>query len=177
MYLPPQSKDTEQFNQLKDPLICPFVSLLFLHPNPVGTTNLFFISKTCYIDDKIIHYIYTVYNLLGFSLVQFSSVAQSCLTLCDPMNHSTPGLPVHHQLLEFTQTHVHPVDDAIQPSHSLSFPSSPAPSPSQHQVLFQWVNYSHDIYSLYLHVFIYFIYMYLFLFGCTGSSLLPTVFL
>ena len=54
---------------------------------------------------------------------QFSSVAQSCLTLCDPMNHSTPGLPVHHQLVEFTQTHVHRVGDAIQPSHPLSSPS------------------------------------------------------
>ena len=66
---------------------------------------------------------------------QFSSVAQSCLTLCDPMNHSTPGLPVHHQLLEFTQTHVHRVGDAIQPSYPLSSPSPPAPNPSQHQGL------------------------------------------
>ena len=69
--------------------------------------------------------------------VQFSSVAQSCPTLCDPMNRSTPGLPVHHQLLEFTQTHVHRVGDAIQPSHPLSSPSPPAPNPSQHQSLFQ----------------------------------------
>ena len=67
---------------------------------------------------------------------QFSSVAQSCLTLCDPMNRSTPGLPVHHQLPEFTQTHIHPVSDAIQPSHPLLSPS-PAPNPSQHQSLFQ----------------------------------------
>ena len=65
--------------------------------------------------------------------VQFSSVAQSCLTLCDPMNRSTPGLPVHHQLPEFTQTHGHRVSDAIQPSHPLSSPSPLAPSPSQHQ--------------------------------------------
>ena len=71
------------------------------------------------------------------NLVQFSSVTQSCPTLCDPMNHSTPGLPVHHQLLEFTQTHVHRVSDAIQPSHPLSSPSPPAPNPSQHQSLFQ----------------------------------------
>ena len=69
--------------------------------------------------------------------VQFSSVAQSCLILCDPMNRSTPGLPVHHQLLEFTQTHVHRVSDAIQASHPLSSPSPPAPNPSQHQGLFQ----------------------------------------
>ena len=69
-----------------------------------------------------------------FSLVQFSSVAQSCPTLCDPMDCSTPGLPVHHQLPEFTQTHVHWVGDAIQPSHPLQSPSPPAPNPSQHQV-------------------------------------------
>ena len=66
---------------------------------------------------------------------QFSSVAQSCPTLCDPMNRSTPGLPVHHQLLEFTQTHIHRVSDAIQPSRPLSSPSPPAPNPSQHQSL------------------------------------------
>ena len=68
---------------------------------------------------------------------QFSLVAQSCPTLCDPMNCSTPGLPVHHQLPEFTQTHVHRVGDAIQPSHPLSSPSPPAPNPSQNQSLFQ----------------------------------------
>ena len=67
------------------------------------------------------------------SSVQFSSVTQSCLTLCDPMNRSTPGLPVHHQLPEFIQTHVHWVSDAIQPSHPLSSPFSPTPSPYQHQ--------------------------------------------
>ena len=64
--------------------------------------------------------------------LQFSSVAQSCLTLCDPMNHSTPVLPVHHQFLEFTQTHYHRVGDAIQPSHPLSPPSPPALNLSQH---------------------------------------------
>ena len=68
---------------------------------------------------------------------QFSSVAQLCPTLCDPMNRSMPGLPVHHQLLEFTQTQVYRVSDAIQPSHPLSSPSPPAPNPSQHQSLFQ----------------------------------------
>ena len=68
---------------------------------------------------------------------QFSSVAQSCPTLCDPMNRSTPGLPVHHHFPEFTQTHVHRVRDAIQPSHSQSSPSSPTPNPSQHHSLFQ----------------------------------------
>ena len=75
---------------------------------------------------------------------QFSSVTQSCPTLCDPMNRSTPGLPVHHQLPEFTQTHVHRVSVAIQPSHPLSSPSPPAPNPSQHQSLFQWVNLSRE---------------------------------
>ena len=67
------------------------------------------------------------------SWVQFSSVAQLCPTLCDPMNCSTPGLPVHYQLPEFTQTHVHRVSDAIQPSHPLLSPFPPAPNPSQHQ--------------------------------------------
>ena len=76
---------------------------------------------------------------------QFSSVTQSCPTLCDPMNSSTPGLPVHHQLPEFTQTYVHPVSDAIQPSHPQSSPSPPAPNPSQHQSLFQWLNSSHEV--------------------------------
>ena len=77
--------------------------------------------------------------------VQFRSVAQSCPTLCEPMSHSMPGLAVHHQLPEFTQTHVHWVGDAIQPSHSLSFPSPPASHPSQHQSLFQWVNSLHEM--------------------------------
>ena len=71
------------------------------------------------------------------SRVQFSSVTQSCLILCDPMNRSMPGLPVHHQLPEFIQTHVHRVGDAIQPSHPLSSPSPPAPNPYPHQSLFQ----------------------------------------
>ena len=74
-----------------------------------------------------------------------SSVTQSCPTLCDPMNCSTLVLPVHHQLLEFTQTHVHRVSDAIQPSHPLSSPSPPAPNHSQHQSLFQCVNSLHEV--------------------------------
>ena len=77
--------------------------------------------------------------------VQFSSVAQLCPTLCDPMNCSRPGLPVHHHLPEFTLTHIHRVHDAIQPSHPLSSPSPPAHNPSQHQSLFQWVNSSHEV--------------------------------
>ena len=79
----------------------------------------------------------------GLVTFQIRSVAQLCPTLCDPMNRSTPGLPVHHQLPEFTQTHVHWVSDAIQPSHPLSSPSPLAPNPSQHQSfpisqLFAW---------------------------------------
>ena len=77
--------------------------------------------------------------------VQFSSVTQSCPTLWDPMKCSMPGLYVHQQLLEFTQTHAHRVSDAIQPSHPLSSTSPPAPNPSQHQGLFQLVNSSHEV--------------------------------
>ena len=94
----------------------------------------------------------------GWGHAQFSSVTQSCLTLCDPMNRSMPGLPVHHHLPEFTQTHVHWVRDAIQPSHPRLSPSPPAPNPSQHQSLFQWVNSSHEVskvleFQLYHHFF------------------------
>ena len=86
---------------------------------------------------------------------QIRSVAQLCLTLCDPVNRSTPGLPVHHQLPEFTQTQVHRVRDAIQPSHPLSSPSPPAPNPSQHQSLsnestlrVRWPKYWSFIFSI-----------------------------
>ena len=75
-----------------------------------------------------------IQDICFFSSVHFSSVAQSCPTLCDHMNRSTPGIPVLHHLLEFTQTHVHQVSDAIQPSHPLSSPSPPAPNPS----LLEW---------------------------------------
>ena len=83
--------------------------------------------------------------VIALSSVQFSSVTQSCPTLCNPMNRSTPSLPVHHQLPESTQTHVHRVGDAIQTSHPLLSPSPPAPNPSQHQGLFQWVSSSHEV--------------------------------
>ena len=76
---------------------------------------------------------------------QFSSVTQSCPTLCYPMDCSTPGFPVHHQLPEFTQTHVHRVSNAIQPSHPLSSPSPPAFNLSQHQGLSQWVSSLHQM--------------------------------
>ena len=84
-------------------------------------------------------------HLSHLDAVQFSSVTQSCPSLCDPMNHSIPGLPVHHQLPESTQTNVHWVGDAIQPSHSLSSPSPPAPNPSQYQGPFQWVSSLHQV--------------------------------
>ena len=79
------------------------------------------------------------------AIVQFSSIAQSCLTLFDPMNLSMPGLPVHQKLPEFTQTHAHWVSDAIQPCHPLSSPSPLAPNPSEHLGLFQWVNSSNEV--------------------------------
>ena len=84
-------------------------------------------------------------SFILFTSAQFISVVQSCPTLCNPINRSTPGLPVHHQLPEFIQTHVRRVTDAIQPSHPLSSPSPPAPNPSQHQSLFQWVNSSREV--------------------------------
>ena len=92
---------------------------------------------------KVMSLLFNVLSRLVITFLPRSAAAapvkslQSCLTLCDPMNRSTPGLPVHHQLLEFTQTHVHQVRDAIQPSHPRSSPSPPAPNPSQHQSLFQ----------------------------------------
>ena len=93
----------------------------------------------------VVMYGYESWTIKKFSSVQFSSVAQSCPTLCNPMNCSTPGLPVHHQLPEFTQTHVHWVSDAIQPSHPLLSPSPPTFNLSQHQGLFKWVSSSHQV--------------------------------
>ena len=86
-----------------------------------------------------------IVKLVPFSSIQFASVAQSCPTLCDPMNRSMPGVPVHHQLPEFTQTHVDWVSDAIQPSHPLSSSSPPTFNLSQHQGLFKWVSSSHQV--------------------------------
>ena len=85
------------------------------------------------------------FTSVQFSSVQFILVAQSCPTLCHPMNRSTPGLPVHHHLPEFIQTHVHRVRDATQPSHPRPSPSPPALNLSQHQGLFQWVISSHQM--------------------------------
>ena len=89
--------------------------------------------------------IYSMENDYYKNIVTFSSVTQSCLTLCDPTDCSTPGLPVHHQLPECTQSHVHWVSDAIQPSHPLSSPFPPAFNLSQHQDLFQWVSSLHQV--------------------------------
>ena len=87
----------------------------------------------------------SICSLNSMTIFQFSSVAQSCQTLWDPMNRSMPGVPVHHQLREFTQTHVHWVGDAIQPSNPLSSPSPPALNSSQHQGLFKWVSSSNQV--------------------------------
>ena len=88
---------------------------------------------------------FSLWWLLLLAAHQIKSVVQSYPTLCNPMNPSMPGLPVHHQLPEFSETHVHQVSDGIQPSHPLSSPSPLAPNPSQHQSLFQWVNPSHEV--------------------------------
>jgi len=85
-------------------------------------------------------------NIMVSGPIRSDQITRSVVSdFCDPMNSSTPGLPVHHQLPEFTQIHVHQVSDAIQPSHPLSSPSPPAPNPSQHQSLFQWVNSSLEV--------------------------------
>ena len=102
----------------------------------ITQTNIFY---------SLLILIFSLSTVLMTRVIHFSSVPQSCPTLCDPMNRSTPGLPVHHQLLEFTQNHVHWVGDAIQPSHPLSSPSPPAPNPFQHQSLFQWINSLHEV--------------------------------
>ena len=94
---------------------------------------------------SLAHSIVFLYFFALFTLVRFSSVVQSCLTLCDSMNCSMPGFRIHHQLLDFTQTHDHWVGDAIQPSHPLSSPSPPALNLSQHQGLFQWASSSHQV--------------------------------
>ena len=91
------------------------------------------------------HFLSSTVVALGIQNISVQFSCSVCPTLCNPMNHSTPGLPVHHQLPEFTQTHIHWVGDDIQPSHPLSSPSPSAPNPSQHQGLFQWVNSSHEV--------------------------------
>ena len=146
--------------KLKIELPCdPAIPLLCIYPEKIKTliwkdthnpnihTALFTIAKTwkqpkCPSTDKWVKMWETD---IAIYIYQFSTVAQSCPTLCDHMKCSAPGVLVHHQLLEFTQTHVHWVGDATQPSHPLSSPSPPAPNPFQHQSLFQWVNSSHEV--------------------------------
>ena len=111
----------------------------FSSPRLCSSTPLFTFQSKCHLTQEAFpDFLGASLHAIQFhSLYQFTSVAQSCPTLCDPMNCSMPGLPVHHQLPEFTQTHIHRVGDAIQPSHPLSSPSPPAPNPSHHQSLFQ----------------------------------------
>ena len=121
--------------------------MLLIHPqskNPL--TYPWFVSlESGFLCSSWISFASRLWIFGPISSVQFSSVAQLCLTLCDPMNHSMPGLPVHHPFPEFPQTHVHRVDDAIQPSHPLLSPSPPALNLSQHQGLFQWVSSSQQV--------------------------------
>ena len=122
-----------------------FLSLQSLPPDPNQLTVKLLIGRDQaeFIFNHMCQHVYNVHRLFFviflknacFEYTQFSSVAQSYPTLCDPMNHNIPGLPIHHQLPEFTQTHVHRVRDAIQPFHPLLSPS-PAPNPSHHQSLF-----------------------------------------
>ena len=138
----------------------------YFSPNSIPPYNLllfFFSQQFCYIDvESALPLLHNSFPSLVASLslslslflcsgkflwwyLQFSTITQSCLTLCDPVDCSTPGFPVHHQLPELTQTHVHWVGDAIQPSHPLSSPSPPAFNLPQNQGLFQWVSSSHQV--------------------------------
>ena len=150
-----QQRDSAMHILISIFLLTPLPSRL---PHNIEQSSLSYTVGLCWLSFKIQQCIHVAFfkmhsfstlktSVLAFSFfsqllssVQFSSVTQSCPTLCDPMNRSMPGLPVHHQLPEFTQTRAHRVGDAIQPSHPLSSPSPPAPNPSQHQGLFQWVN-------------------------------------
>ena len=141
--LPPESQTRRSSHGLQDPGISTWFkgthvphSMACRHAIKNHLGKLYFFLSKWFKDNVLLVCVYSV---------QFSSVTQSCPTVCNPMNCSTPGLPVHHQLPEFTQTHVHQVGDAIQPSHPQSSPSPPAPNPSYHQSLFQWVNSSHEV--------------------------------
>ena len=127
------------FKLMSIALVMPSNYLILCRPHLLPPSV--FPSIRVFSNESTFHMRWPKYWSFCFSIIplsdQIRSVAQSCLTLCDPMNRSTPGLPVHHQFPEFTQTHVHRVGDAIQPSHPLSSPSPPAPNPSQHQSLFQ----------------------------------------
>ena len=124
-------------------------ALRTVYPNPGGFDEEFYNNDskvgTGWRCEQSLHCLNLNSGSVQFSSIQFSSVTQLCPTLCDPMNCCIPGLPVHHQLPESTQTHVHWVDDAIQPSHPLSSPSHPALNLSLHQGLFKWISSSHQV--------------------------------
>ena len=145
--------------------VSPLIKCLFISFSDLNNWVVFFLSFMSsiyiyiyiYISIELCLYTHPYINMCVYVCVfydyfnptyTFSSVTQSCPTLCDPMNHSTPGLPAHHQLPEFTQTHVHWVGDAIQPSHPLLSPSPPDLNFSHHQGLFQWVSSSHEVAKL-----------------------------
>ena len=137
----PNPNTTEGAESYRDEFSARSTSLWCLHE-----TYVFGFLSGIWLQVEVLSLYYWETSILSIRLsVQFSSVAQSCLTLCNPMNRSMPGLPVHHQLPESTQNHVHWVSDAIQPSHPLSSPSPPALNLSQHQDLFQWVSSSHQV--------------------------------
>ena len=148
-----QSTDSEtgfgrQLLKIMDSLLFYSETVCSHNSKSILSKNTILFSKRCRHDDRW-HFpccnINTSPYATGGSTKKFSSVAQSCLTLCDPMDFSMPGFPVHHQLLECTQTHVHCICNAIQPSHSLSSPSPPAFNLSQHQGLFKWVSSLHKV--------------------------------
>ena len=122
-----------------------WISLLFIWKYHNIINQLYSQFKNCLKKQRLSVLCWTICCPICISSVWFTSVTQFCPTLCDPMNCSTPGPHVHHQLPEFPQTHVHRVSDAIQPFHPLSSPSPPAPNLSQHQGLFQWLNFSHEV--------------------------------
>ena len=135
------STNYDYWNRCLIVLLLPWFKVWFGFVNVLPSLYILF---SYYAKSTLSNHTFLIQYIIPYS-VQFSSVAQLCPTLCDPMNCSTPGLPIHHQLLDFTQTHIHGVSDAIQPSHPLLSPSPPAPNPSQHQSLFQWVNSSHEV--------------------------------
>ena len=124
--------------------VSPALAGKFLSTAPPGESSVQF-SSVQFNQWVLVPCFYLLFLLWIKILHQFSSVIQSCQTLCDPMNHRISGLPVDQHLPQFTQTHVHRVSDAIQPSHPLSSPSLLGPNPSQHQGLFQWVNSLYEV--------------------------------
>ena len=138
----PDEEELKLYCTLKPALSLAFFSLSSISKLPIKIQ----LAKSCGLaDHTALVFNYSTLPPLLENSHQFSSVAQSCPILCNPMDCRTPGLPVHHQLLGSTQTHVHWVSDAIQPSHPLSSPSPPTFNHSQNQGLFQWVSSSHQV--------------------------------